>query len=302
MPRSIRRQKPADQAHSSYVGLVTNVVRGLMPQGGFAITQLTGLSSQDLVQTGVALAESLVDDWDEERGSSLSNWIAGRVHNRLVDIIRSASKISRAKFQILRLFWAKQEELGLRSENVEEIIDALLLDNEKLTREKIIDALDAHRFATSACISESEMKSSDGKTPEVGMRVYTPPPPDRAVCNEQRRRIIVGLMESIDSPYGYMTEAVFLYLVVGLSMKEVGNLYQLSESRISQQMSLVLPFALQRAYGFKLEGLSGDEFGVRLDRAARQKIKAIRDELRSCWAFLDKEEQDNLRKELFPKE
>ena len=134
------------------------------------------------------------------------------------------------------------------------------------------------------------------------MRVYTPPPPDRAVCNEQRRRIIVGLMESIDSPYGYMTEAVFLYLVVGLSMKEVGNLYQLSESRISQQMSLVLPFALQRAYGFKLEGLSGDEFGVRLDRAARQKIKAIRDELRSCWAFLDEEEQDNLRKELFPKE
>ena len=97
-----------------------------------------------------------------------------------------------------------------------------------------------------------------------------------------------------------MCYALFLYLFVGMTMKRVGKQLDLSESRISQIMTVLIPETVERAFGKKLTGFDADVEVGKLTPEARKAIRAFRKETRATWLFLPEETQDAMLDSLFP--
>ena len=110
-----RRTREGAQEESgpfNYRPIVIQVVTSLMPQGGAAIAQMTGLSVHDLIQTGMALAKAIDERWNSEGGSRRDSWIRRMLRNRIVDLLREANAITRTNYGVLQKIWERQEQLG----------------------------------------------------------------------------------------------------------------------------------------------------------------------------------------------
>ena len=117
---------------------------------------------------------------------------------------------------------------------------------------------------------------------------------------ELHRQAVLRIVAAVRTPYARMAYGLFLYLFVGLTMKRVGQQLNLSESRISQIMSVLIPETVERAFKRKLAGFDGFSEASKLSPEARKALRAFRKESRATWHFLPEEVQDEMQNELFP--
>ena len=117
---------------------------------------------------------------------------------------------------------------------------------------------------------------------------------------ERHRRAVLRIVSAVRTPYPRMCYGLFLYLFVGMTMKRVGAQLSLSESRISQILTVLIPETVERAFGVKLTGFDATAEVGKLTPEARKALRAFRKESRATWHFLPEEVQDEMLDALFP--
>jgi RNA polymerase sigma factor (sigma-70 family) len=303
------RKSAAGIAHAAITAvslgaIVRQVVNQLMPPGSYSITKVTGLSREDLSDIATALAESIAETWDPERGARPETWIRTMLHRRLVDILRDESPVTRSAFTVLQKIWNRQQELGGSSVHMFVVRESLVNDPEsKVTAERFDQARDAWELAMAVPFSGvTAMAQANGKfQSERAELPFESRESDDAQLIEQHRAAILNIVEAIRATDEELIHAIFLYLFVGMTMKQVGRQIGLSESRVSQLMTVLIPETVERAFKRTLPGFENNFSSAELSREARRALREFRKQTRQIWNFLPDEEQQEVLSAYFPK-
>ena len=300
--RSRAARAPHDECNLD--SIVIQVVNGISPiGGGYSLAKVTGLSRDNLIDLAGALAKSIDDTWNPNGGSRRDVWVRTMLQRRLVDIVREESPVTRSVFSVLQKIWARQALLGGEHVPIHEVRDSLALDAQGAVKpERFDEALRAWELAMAIPISGFVARANEqrGKGREESDPGFASANVDDEELVERHQRAILRIVAAIRTPYPRMGYGVFLYLFVGLTMKRVGAQLKLSESRISQILTVLIPETVERAFGKKLQGFNPDLAVGKLTPEARKLLRAFRKETRATWHFLPETVQDTMLDQLFP--
>ena len=283
--------------------MARSVVEGLMCNGGYAITQMTGLSKHDLMQLAGALARSIDESWRADGGSRRDTWVRRMLKNRLVDVLRSHNSISRTNYTVLTKIWQCQQRLGGQRIAIAEVREHLLADaGAGVTAEKFDNAVAAWRVATASHLSAITARNNphgrfEKSSPDPGIAARNTCVDDELV--EDRSQLVRLIVEAMTTPEASYRYAGFLYLFAGHTMKQAGAAVSLSESRISQVLGRLLPEAIEVAFDVEFAGFDPLDTSVKVPPEVRKTLAVIRSECNAIWAFLPLAVQVALHGELF---
>lgn len=198
---------------------------------------------EDLVSVGVVGLMEAIDRFDPSRGVKFESYCSRRIQGAMLDELRSIDwvpRITRQKVNKLEATFSRLEnELG-RPPTDEEVAAAMGMSLRELER---------LYGDYNACTLYSMQKSSIQDENEYGIEAVqdrrTPDP-----FEEATRRDLLDYIQRQLTPrerYVYM-----LYYQEELTMKEIGEVLKLSESRVSQmhaRLLIKLRAQLRRGYG-----------------------------------------------------
>jgi RNA polymerase sigma factor for flagellar operon FliA len=218
----------ADEMVKRHLPLVRRVV------GRLAVQLPPNVGREDLEEIGILGLLNAARNFDPSRGASFRTfaWIA--IQGAVLDELRRLDVLPRARRDGVRAYEAAksaltdrlgreptflevQQELGLTSPELEEVLRARAL-------------AEAHAHGVG--------ESSTGVSPETFAGDSAEDPALQAELNEAKQL----LAAAIDSLPRREKEVVLLYYHAGLFLKEIGELLEITESRVSQilQHALVL--------------------------------------------------------------
>lgn len=307
MSNSTRRRRGAsDRAHVEFNldGIVIQVVNGISPVGGgYSLAKVTGLSREDLIDLATALAQTIDETWLPSGGARRDVWVRTMLQRRLVDIVREESPVTRSVFLVLQKIWARQALLGGEQVPMHQVRDSLAADEQGAVKpERFDESLRAWELAMAVPISgfvarANERRSKGREESDPG---FASANIDDEELIDRHCRAILRIVSAVRTPYPRICYGLFLYLFVGLTMKRVGMALSLSESRISQIMTALIPETVERAFGKELPGFDANVDIGKLTPEARKALRAFRKETRATWSFLPEEVQDAMLDRLFP--
>lgn len=186
---------------------------------------------EDLVSVGVFGLMEAVDRFDPERGVKFESYCSRRIQGAMLDELRSIDwipRITRQKVNKLEAVFGRLEREYGRPPTDEEVCAAMGLSR----RELEILYRDYH-----ACTLYSMQKSSDQEESEYGIEAVQ----DRRVLDPfehvSRQDLIEYIKQRLTQKERYIW---MLYYQEELTMKEIGEVLNLSESRVSQMHAKLL--------------------------------------------------------------
>lgn len=180
----------------------------------------------DLYSAGVIGLIDAVERFDASRGIAFTTFAEMRVRGAILDNLRSldwASRSARRRARdIQKAFAEVEQELG-RAATEEEVAEKMLIpvaelrENLQEIRGLTLENLDDRDETTGLSLAET---ISDGKRTAL----------DEMESDEQRRL----LAKAIDKLPARERQVIALYYVEELTMKEIGEVLSVTESRVSQ--------------------------------------------------------------------
>lgn len=197
--------------------------------GRMGITQDLGMEYEDLAHQGlIGLIES-VDRFDPEYGTKFSTYASMRIRGKILDYMRSSDWMSRGARQRVRtiqnaisaLWEAEQREpseeeiashLGIRLDKVQQALD------------------DANRVLLSLDTMVVTGKDSDISFHET-LKDEGQPDPSAIFADAELKESLVEALQQLSEREQLVLS---LYYIEELTLKEIGKVLEVTESRVSQ--------------------------------------------------------------------
>ncbi|MCX8028105.1 MAG: FliA/WhiG family RNA polymerase sigma factor [Thermodesulfovibrionales bacterium] len=188
------------------------------------------LSYEDLVSAGIVGLLEAAERFDPSKNVTMSTFVDFRIRGAIVDQIRAmqwASKDARKRLETVRnTYYTLEKELN-RTATDEEVIDRL-----KISYDELYETLSiANKMSLLSLDDMGVMK--DGKPVEL-IEIISDKNSKDILDELQLKELQTTLGRFIDELPETEKKVITLYYYEELTMKEIGNILNLSESRICQ--------------------------------------------------------------------
>lgn len=216
------------------------------------------IDEEDLVQAGIFGLMEALDNFDTERGVKFGTYAAPKIRSRILDHLREQDWVPRLvrsrSAQVRKAVEAYKKEHG-REPSYEELAELLGLDlKTEAGRKEYQRLLEDGQSVTSTVSSD---RSRDNPNVDGARTLFELADTDSS-NDPLSQNIRRGLKEYITKNLSRAERlVVVLYYYEGMTMKEIGQVLDMSESRVSQMHSSIM--ARLKAQGAKLASeLSAD--------------------------------------------
>lgn len=189
------------------------------------------LEQEDLVSYGIIGLMEAIDRFDPSRGVKFENFASQRIRGAILDALRQAHWAPRTLIEKLR--WVSKVYRRLEQEKSGEVTDAEIAAAAGITVADLQELME--RGSQMAVLSlEDFLLNQEGETGITrGELLIDPQSPDPVLQKEQeelRQALIDGLQKLNEKDRLILN----LYYYEGLTLKEIGKILGVSESRVCQ--------------------------------------------------------------------
>ena len=215
-----------------YSGLVKVVAGKLSMYLGYNVEY------DDLVGYGVFGLIDAIDKFDYGKGIKFETYASLRIRGEILDQIRKMDWIPRTVRQ-------KQKQLDMAYRKIEEKTGRLATDEEiaeelGITMEELLNMQNETKVSNIISLDEY-MEQGDSKVEPVETKDYMQP--DRVVEKEELKKLLLEVLETLTDKE---KKVILLYYYEEMTLKEISNVMDVSESRVSQLHSKALIKMRQR--------------------------------------------------------
>lgn len=198
--------------------------------GRLALRLPPGLGQEDLESCGVFGLMEAVDKYDPEMGRDFEAFAYLRVRGAMLDEIRKANWVPRT-------MWQKMQELKSVRERLERELDGRVTED-ILAREMGLPVtelrrLEGHYMRAFAVSLDEIVPTGDGDSIRLGDSVQDPGSPDplEHLSQQDSRRVLAEAVKTLSEKEQIL---LALYYQEELTLKEIGKVLDVSESRVCQ--------------------------------------------------------------------
>jgi RNA polymerase sigma factor for flagellar operon FliA len=199
--------------------------------GKVAINMSHNVEFDDLVSFGVFGLLDAIDKFDPDKGVKFKTYAVTRIRGAIFDELRSIDWVPRSVRQVAREVEAAvgslEASLG-RSATEKEIADSLGMNEEEYLKTKM-------KISNSSVLSIHDVWYSGDENDKVSIEDIIEAPsslnPDVIVEKDEIRRVIVDQINELPEKE---KKILVLYYYEDLTLKEIGRVLEVTESRVSQ--------------------------------------------------------------------
>jgi RNA polymerase sigma factor for flagellar operon FliA len=184
---------------------------------------------EDLVSYGMLGLMDAINKFDESKGMKFSSYASIRVKGAMIDELRKNSPISKGAMDKLNKYNEVMENLQkklLREPNVEEIAKDL-----NMTLEEVSE-IEGYINYISVVSLEDMIFSEDDEMPLMGtIKDNNSPSPEKMLEEKEQLEYLAKALENMNEKD---RTVLSLYYYEGLTLKEIGKVLEVSESRVCQ--------------------------------------------------------------------
>lgn len=215
-----------------YSGLVKVVAGKLSMYLGYNVEY------DDLVGYGVFGLIDAIDKFDYGKGIKFETYASLRIRGEILDQIRKMDWIPRTVRQ-------KQKQLDMAYRKIEEKTGRLATDEEiaeelGISMDELLNMQNETKVSNIISLDEY-MEQGDSKVEPVETKDYMQP--DRVVEKEELKKLLLEVLETLTDKE---KKVIMLYYYEEMTLKEISNVMDVSESRVSQLHSKALIKMRQR--------------------------------------------------------
>ena len=215
-----------------YSGLVKVVAGKLSMYLGYTVEY------DDLVGYGIFGLIDAIDKFDYGKGIKFETYASLRIRGEILDQIRKMDWIPRTVRQ-------KQKQLDMAYRKIEERTGRLATDEEiaeelGITLDELCNMQNETKVSNIISLDEY-MEQGDSKVEPVETKEYMQP--DRVVEKEELKKLLLEVLETLTEKE---KKVILLYYYEEMTLKEISNVMDVSESRVSQLHSKALIKMRQR--------------------------------------------------------
>ena len=195
------------------------------------------ISQDDLISAGVIGLLDAVERYDPARGSSIKTFCSFRIRGEILDELRRLDWVPRSVHREARALESVQDTLAQRlgrEPNEEELRVEL-----KMSPVEFTELLDRIRPATYFSLQEPVFDSEGGEAlaHEEVLADEGTPTPFASLLNAEDKAILRSTMEKLPAQ---QLHVLSLYYMEGLRLKEIAEILDITESRVSQVHTLAI--------------------------------------------------------------
>jgi len=199
--------------------------------GRVAIHVPSSIDMDDLIGWGSLGLLDAIDKYDADQNTKFSTYASIRVRGAIIDQIRTLDWAPRSLRAMARKMGAAKEKL--RHEHGQEPSPELVAKELGIEVDQVDDV--QIQLQTAQILSLDDYVPSNGESSEVRKVDLTtgtgiPSPEAVAISNERQEMIVQGILSLPDQ----MQKVLNLYYYEELTLKEIGMVLEVSESRICQ--------------------------------------------------------------------
>ncbi|MEW5898344.1 MAG: FliA/WhiG family RNA polymerase sigma factor [Bacillota bacterium] len=198
--------------------------------GRLAVRLPAAINQEDLESCGVLGLLEAIDKFDPALGKDFESYAYVRIRGAMLDELRRVNWIPRTIWQKLQALRAAREKLENHGEGV--------VTEEAVAREVGWEAAEVRRLEAHSrriyAVSLDEMAATaGGETVRLGDAIpdESSPDPLDLVVEEDDRQLLVKAIESLNDKDRLVLS---LHYQKGLTLKEIGKVLEVSESRVCQ--------------------------------------------------------------------
>jgi RNA polymerase sigma factor FliA len=184
---------------------------------------------EDLVSYGMLGLMDAINKFDESKGMKFSSYASIRVKGAMIDELRKNSPISKGAMDKLNKYNEVMENLQkklLREPTVEEIAKDL-----NMTLEEVSE-IEGYINYISVVSLEDMIFSEDDEMPLMGtIKDNNSPSPEKMLEEKEQLEYLAKALENMNEKD---RTVLSLYYYEGLTLKEIGKVLEVSESRVCQ--------------------------------------------------------------------
>jgi RNA polymerase sigma factor FliA len=184
---------------------------------------------EDLVSYGMLGLMDAINKFDESKGMKFSSYASIRVKGTMIDELRKNSPISKGAMDKLNKYNEVMENLQkklLREPTVEEIAKDL-----NMTLEEVSE-IEGYINYISVVSLEDMIFSEDDEMPLMGtIKDNNSPSPEKMLEEKEQLEYLAKALENMNEKD---RTVLSLYYYEGLTLKEIGKVLEVSESRVCQ--------------------------------------------------------------------
>lgn len=221
-PKADRSKEREEERILKYLPLVKYIV------GRLAIHFPSSLDWEDLSSVGVIGLVKAVRNYDPSRGASLKTYAYHQIRGAILDEIRRRNFLSRTRREKLRKLKEAEERLEAllnRPPTFKELQEAIQASEEEI-RDLILSENSVNFLSLHSPCGEDESEV-------LGRRIASKHPldPSEMIMNREEVELLLKAVKKLPKIERLI---IVLYYKEGLMLKEIGEILNLSESRISQ--------------------------------------------------------------------
>ncbi len=209
----------------AYIGLVKSVV------GRMSVSRVPGAEYDDLVSSGILGLIDAIDRFDPEKGVKFEAYATTRIRGAVLDACRKNDWVPRSVRQaarrLERVYSVVENRLG-RSANDAEIADEMGITVDELDR--VLREINA-TYLVSLEEAVPGVDDDDSVTMADRIEDITSPAPDELAAEASALEV---LSEAVCRLPDRERLVVSLYYNDGLTLREIGEVMGVTESRVSQ--------------------------------------------------------------------
>lgn len=196
--------------------------------GRLAIRLPSFMGQEDLESCGVFGLVEAVEKFDPDMGIDFETYAYRRVRGSMIDEIRKANWLPRTMWQKLQDLKSVKDRL----EREEKLSEAALAGELGLTVQELRKLESYYHRAFAVSLDES-LSVADTNGFKLGDMVQDPESPDPfdMVVEEEGKKILAETIKSLPEKEQLL---LALYYQEGLTLKEIGRVLEVSESRVCQ--------------------------------------------------------------------
>ncbi len=187
------------------------------------------LDAEDLISVGTIGLMDAMDKYDPTREAKFKTYAEFRIRGAMLDEIRSMNWIPRSVHERIGLL--QKTHTDLMSRLGRPPLDEEVAAELKMSQEELDDFLTRARGAVMISIDDLSLHEPDGHKVVTVLADTHNPDPLATLVNERERELIGGAIQLLPEKERLV---LTLYYYEELTMKEIGELLKVTESRVCQ--------------------------------------------------------------------